>query len=51
MRSTAAPRTPSALIEETGTLDDARKQALRETLRQYVQTLPRPHRAKASGQP
>ena len=25
------------LIQETGTLDDARKQALRETLRQYVQ--------------
>jgi F-type H+/Na+-transporting ATPase subunit alpha len=27
------------LIQETGTLDDARKQALRETLRQYVQTV------------
>jgi F-type H+/Na+-transporting ATPase subunit alpha len=27
------------LIQKTGTLDDARRQALRETLRQYVHTI------------
>ena len=45
-RSTVAPRTSVRLIQESGTLDDARKQALRETLRQYVQTSPRPPRPR-----
>ena len=39
------------LIQETGTLDEARKQALRETLRQYVQRLAPTTPPKASSQP
>jgi F-type H+-transporting ATPase subunit alpha len=39
------------LIEESGTLDDARKQALRETLRQYVQSVTPTTPPKAASQP
>jgi len=39
------------LIQETGTLDDARKQVLRETLRQYVQTVNPTTLPKAASQP
>jgi F-type H+-transporting ATPase subunit alpha len=39
------------LIQETGTLDDARKQALRETLRQYVQSVSPTTPPKAASQP
>ena len=39
------------LIQESGTLDDARKQALRETLRQYVQSVTPTTPPKAAGQP
>ena len=39
------------LIEETGTLDDARKQELLETLRQYVQTLTPVTSPKAASEP
>ena len=39
------------LIQETGTLDDARKQVLRETLRQYVQRLAPTTPPNASSKP
>ena len=39
------------LIQESGTLDDARKQALRETLRQYLQSVTPTTPPKADGQP
>ena len=39
------------LIQESGTLDDARKQALRETLRQYLQSVTPTTPPKAAGQP
>jgi F-type H+/Na+-transporting ATPase subunit alpha len=39
------------LIEESGTLDDARKQALRETLRQYVQSVTPTTPPKVASQP
>jgi F-type H+-transporting ATPase subunit alpha len=42
---------PVRLIEESGTLDDARKQALRETLRQYVQSVTPTTPPKAASQP
>jgi recombinational DNA repair ATPase RecF len=39
------------LIQETSTLDGARKQELLETLRQYVQTITTATVPKAAGEP
>jgi F-type H+-transporting ATPase subunit alpha len=39
------------LIQETGTLDDAHKQALRETLRRYAQSVAETVPSKTSGLP
>jgi len=53
LRDTLDRGAPDAvrLIQESGTLDDTRKQALRETLQQHVQSVTPTTPPKPDGQP